>query len=173
VVRRVFDRMSRGMSALAIAKMLDSEGVLTPSNSRDKGFKGSRGSPVASICRMIRDERNKGEETAQRYRVERKNGKTFTYIRPESERVKLSAGVTPPIVDELTWARTNEVLTRRSADYTHNQKRQFRLRQTCDRLCGRLERRGMAVGAQAERTGDLRGSSPRARRAYHRRSPAA
>jgi DNA invertase Pin-like site-specific DNA recombinase len=118
IVRRIFVLVGdENLSAVAVAKLLDEEGVPAPSVFAGRQFKDGRVPhwTPATVMMIIKDHTYIGEVYARTYMPtgERKpNGKRKMVKRPKDERAKLEDHGTEPLVSRELFDRANAVLAR-------------------------------------------------------------
>jgi DNA invertase Pin-like site-specific DNA recombinase len=121
IVVRIFNLAIAGNSLRAIARLLNAEGVLTPSqwngqNGRLGRHREGSGWSPEQVRRVIADRTYTGEATAYRWqRVKSKNGKRSMAPRPadDSKRINLSV---PALVDTATFDAANTAVQAREAN---------------------------------------------------------
>jgi site-specific DNA recombinase len=127
-VRRVFDAIAvEGMSVRGLARLLNEDGVPSPSKGR-RTYKDGRTCKwnPSSLYRMLREPAYKGDTILWR-RQSRGSGKMWQY-RDESEWIHLPEGTTPPIVSVETWDMVQARLEASTATSTRNAFRPYLLR---------------------------------------------
>jgi DNA invertase Pin-like site-specific DNA recombinase len=117
IVRRVFEMVAGGMSAVDVTHWLNEQGIATPSRRRGQNYKDGRGArwSHSTVTLLIRDETYIGRTVARRMMPDptgarRPNGRRRMVPRPPDQRVPLSDDSTVPLVTEELFRAANAVL---------------------------------------------------------------
>ena len=143
LVLRIFQTLANGGSLTGIRRTFENEGIHSP--------KGSPRWSMHTLHDILTNPAYKGEAEAWRImRVPQKGNPSRKKdgLRPESERIRLSEEVVPPLVPAELWVRANSQLaanqnlsSRRSLDPTHYLMRGFVRCSHCDRALGTKKNR--------------------------------
>lgn len=149
VVRRIFAEVMAGRSLRALARQLNTEGVPTPHG----GVQWNH-STLRAICT---NPRYSGIAEANRVQAVKVVGRKSPrqIIRPEQERVALPQGTIPPLIDEATFAATQERIARNRIDAPRNiRDPQAYLLRAGFVVCGQCGRATTATWQKMPRTGE-------------------
>lgn len=128
VIKLIFEWTVEGVGTRTIARRLNESGYPPPSLNK-KHYKDGRVAKwgKSQIARIIREPAYRGETVVMRWKSAGKGGKVIN--RPESEWLKLPAGISPRIVTDEVWHEAQHRLKERlSVAHTRNEKREFLLR---------------------------------------------
>jgi site-specific DNA recombinase len=125
-VRRIFELAKGGESAYAIATRFTAEGIAPPAVAMGRRFRkrphGGRWSPGV-VVNMIRNPAYKGWTVENKHYSEGINNAGASIMRrvPQEEWTvyDTTGRITPPAVDEATWAQANAAIDRNARDRRH------------------------------------------------------
>jgi site-specific DNA recombinase len=136
VVQQIYAWILDGWTCYAIAKELHARRELTRGDQHDavaKKAEAGAWSP-STVRRIIASETYKGTWYFGKTRRQKVNGRTVQRSIPKEEWVAVAV---PPIVDEHTWARAQECLTKNKSHARRNTQREYLLRSMIFCRCGR------------------------------------
>jgi site-specific DNA recombinase len=124
-VRQMFEWVIEGCGILHVRRRLFERNILPPEGRRYPDGH-ARHWPTSTIQKVLRDPAYKGETFAFQFRAATKDNPRR--MRPRSEHVKLSDGLTPPIVSAEVWEAAQQRLNTNKGDTYRNAKHQYLLR---------------------------------------------
>jgi len=114
-VKRVFETVAAGGSLTGLKAAFEAEGLPSPS--------GLPHWSTSTLKTWIRNPLYKGEPQMWRTQtVKSGKGGRMMAVRPEADRIKLPAGVVPPLVSPELWQRANDQLDRNREQSTRRNK---------------------------------------------------